>query len=190
MTPLSLAEAADVLQRGGVIAYPDRSGVGPGLRSVRRSRGHAPARDQAAPRRQGPDPDRRRTARSSTACSTGTRCPTDRAEAVFAPAGPARTPGSCRRPARVPHWITGAHDGVAVRVSAHPLVVALCEAFGGPLVSTSANPPARRRRRRSTHFDRTCCAHGSTASSTATPAACERRPRSAMRATGAVLRGN
>jgi L-threonylcarbamoyladenylate synthase len=41
---------------------------------------------------------------------------------------------------RVPHWITGAHDGVAVRVSAHPVVVALCTAFGGPLVSTSANP--------------------------------------------------
>ncbi len=41
---------------------------------------------------------------------------------------------------RVPHWITGVHDGVALRVSAHPTVVALCEAFGGPLVSTSANP--------------------------------------------------
>ena len=40
---------------------------------------------------------------------------------------------------RVPRWITGAHDGVAVRVSAHPVVVALCEAFGGALVSTSAN---------------------------------------------------
>jgi L-threonylcarbamoyladenylate synthase len=26
-----------------------------------------------------------------------------------------------------------------VRVSAHPVVVALCAAFGGPLVSTSAN---------------------------------------------------
>lgn len=48
---------------------------------------------------------------------------------------------------RVPRWITGEHDGVAVRVSAHPLLVALCTAFGGPLVSTSANlagdPPAR-----------------------------------------------
>ena len=42
--------------------------------------------------------------------------------------------------ARVPRWITGAHDGVAVRVSAHPQVKALCAAFGGPLVSTSANP--------------------------------------------------
>ena len=40
---------------------------------------------------------------------------------------------------RVPRWITGAHDSVAVRVSAHPVVVALCDAFGGVLVSTSAN---------------------------------------------------
>ncbi|WP_119717026.1 Sua5/YciO/YrdC/YwlC family protein [Cognatilysobacter tabacisoli] len=41
--------------------------------------------------------------------------------------------------ARVPRWITGAHDTLAVRVSAHPEVVALCAAFGGALVSTSAN---------------------------------------------------
>lgn len=51
--------------------------------------------------------------------------------------------------ARVPRVITGAHDSVAVRVSAHPQVVALCEAFGGVLVSTSANlagqPAATRR---------------------------------------------
>ncbi|MCD9027346.1 Sua5/YciO/YrdC/YwlC family protein [Luteimonas sp. BDR2-5] len=42
--------------------------------------------------------------------------------------------------ATVPAWITGAHAGIAVRVSAHPGVVALCAAFGGALVSTSANP--------------------------------------------------
>ncbi|MFL6586099.1 MAG: L-threonylcarbamoyladenylate synthase [Luteimonas sp.] len=44
-------------------------------------------------------------------------------------------------PARpdVPTWITGAHASVAVRVSAHADVVALCAAFGGALVSTSAN---------------------------------------------------
>lgn len=38
-----------------------------------------------------------------------------------------------------PAWVTGAHTGIAVRVSAHPQVIALCEAFGGPIVSTSAN---------------------------------------------------
>ena len=40
----------------------------------------------------------------------------------------------------VPKWITGDHAGVAARVSAHPVVVALCEAFGAPITSTSANP--------------------------------------------------
>jgi len=49
---------------------------------------------------------------------------------------------------RAPRWITGAHSGIAVRVSAHPVVQALCRAFAGPLVSTSANlsgqPPPRR----------------------------------------------
>lgn len=39
----------------------------------------------------------------------------------------------------VPAWITGEHDSVAVRVSSHPIVIALCEAFAGALVSTSAN---------------------------------------------------
>lgn len=35
--------------------------------------------------------------------------------------------------------VRGSHDRVALRVSDHPVVVALCEAFGGPIVSTSAN---------------------------------------------------
>lgn len=39
----------------------------------------------------------------------------------------------------VPAWITGAHASVAVRVSAHAQIIALCAAFGGALVSTSAN---------------------------------------------------
>lgn len=50
---------------------------------------------------------------------------------------------------QVPPWITGSHDSVAVRVSACAPVAALCAAFGGPLVSTSANlagaPAARLR---------------------------------------------
>jgi len=41
---------------------------------------------------------------------------------------------------RVSAWIHGEHDTVAVRVSNHPVMVALCSAWGGPLVSTSANP--------------------------------------------------
>ena len=37
-----------------------------------------------------------------------------------------------------PAWLTGENAGIAVRVSAHPLVRALCD-ICGPIVSTSAN---------------------------------------------------
>lgn len=47
----------------------------------------------------------------------------------------------------VPAWIAGAHAGIALRVTAHEPAAALCRAYGGALVSTSANPhgqpPAR-----------------------------------------------
>jgi L-threonylcarbamoyladenylate synthase len=47
----------------------------------------------------------------------------------------------------VPAWIAGGHAGIALRVTAHAPAAALCRAFGGALVSTSANPhgqpPAR-----------------------------------------------
>jgi len=44
-------------------------------------------------------------------------------------------------PARpeVPEWIRGAHDTVAVRITAHPVAAALCAMIDTPLVSTSAN---------------------------------------------------
>ena len=57
----------------------------------------------------------------------------------------------------IPAWIKGQFTSVAIRVSAHRSVVRLCSAFGGPLVSTSANPahlaPARTRLRVLTWFD-------------------------------------
>jgi L-threonylcarbamoyladenylate synthase len=46
------------------------------------------------------------------------------------------------RPA-APRWLRGKHDSLAVRVTAHPLAAALCAAFGGAIVSTSANPAGR-----------------------------------------------
>ncbi len=39
-----------------------------------------------------------------------------------------------------PEWLVGERNNLAVRVSAHPIVRALCAAFDGALVSTSANP--------------------------------------------------
>ncbi|MEM8594344.1 MAG: Sua5/YciO/YrdC/YwlC family protein [Pseudomonadota bacterium] len=40
---------------------------------------------------------------------------------------------------RLPQWIRGAHSSVAVRVSHHSVVKALCNGFSAPIVSTSAN---------------------------------------------------
>ena len=44
---------------------------------------------------------------------------------------------------QVPEWVRGKHSSIAVRVSEHPVVRALCEATGMPLVSTSCNPAGR-----------------------------------------------
>ena len=48
---------------------------------------------------------------------------------------------------RTPGWLSGRFDTLAVRVTGHPLAAGLCLAYGGAIVSTSANvaerPPAR-----------------------------------------------
>ena len=52
-------------------------------------------------------------------------------------------------PARetTPAYLTGDHDSIAIRVTAHPIAKQLCDAAGHALVSTSANlaglPPAK-----------------------------------------------
>lgn len=48
---------------------------------------------------------------------------------------------------RAPAWVRGGFESIALRVTDHPVANALSKAFGGPIVSTSANlsgmPPAR-----------------------------------------------
>ena len=47
----------------------------------------------------------------------------------------------------VPYWLRGQSSRLAVRVTAHPQTITLCQHWGGALVSTSANlskrPPAK-----------------------------------------------
>ncbi|SDX99202.1 L-threonylcarbamoyladenylate synthase [Allochromatium warmingii] len=45
--------------------------------------------------------------------------------------------------ATTPLWLTGRFATLAVRVTAHPLAAALCRAYGGAIVSTSANQAQR-----------------------------------------------
>jgi L-threonylcarbamoyladenylate synthase len=60
--------------------------------------------------------------------------------------------------AQVPGWITGNHDKIAVRVTAHRQAAALCRAAGMAIVSTSANragqAPARTEREVARRFGR------------------------------------
>jgi L-threonylcarbamoyladenylate synthase len=39
----------------------------------------------------------------------------------------------------IPYWMRGSHDSLAIRITTHPVSAALCDRWGGPLVSTSAN---------------------------------------------------
>jgi L-threonylcarbamoyladenylate synthase len=61
----------------------------------------------------------------------------------------------------VPDWLAGDHPTIALRITAHPVCRALCEAFGGPIVSTSANPiqeqPARSAEQVDAYFGSELC---------------------------------
>ena len=137
-TALPVADAAALLQHGGVVAYPTEAVWGLGCDPF-----HEPAVLRLLALKQRPVDKGLILVAGALDQFDGLldweALPADRGEAVFA-SWPGPHTWIVPATGRVPHWITGAHDGVAVRVSAHPTVVALCMAFGGPLVSTSANP--------------------------------------------------
>ncbi len=138
--PLTPATAAEVLHRGGVIAYPTEGVWGLGCnpfdaRAVRRLLA-IKQRDQA----KGLILIADRVTRFDGLLDWDALPADARARVLASWPGPHTwiVPAT----AGVPAWVRGGHDGVAVRVSAHAGVVALCRAFGGALVSTSANRAA------------------------------------------------
>jgi L-threonylcarbamoyladenylate synthase len=44
----------------------------------------------------------------------------------------------------IPYWIRGSHHSLAFRITTHPIAAGLCDRWGGPLISTSANIHGRR----------------------------------------------
>ena len=134
---LSIPEAATALQSGSVIAYPTEAVWGLGC---------DPRNEEAV---------LRLLAIKQRAVEKGliliashldqlrpflelASVPTDRLAAVLA-TWPGPHTWVMPASSDAPRWITGAHDGIAVRISAHPTVIELCNAFGGAVVSTSAN---------------------------------------------------
>ena len=139
--PLHIRRAARVLDDGGVIAYPTEGVYGLGCLPD----------DYAAVSRileiKGRDPGKGLVVIAATLAQVD--------DWIELPPNPPDLSSSIDKPVTwilpatdaVPWWIRGEHAGVAVRLTAHPVANALCEAAGSPLVSTSANvsghPPAR-----------------------------------------------
>ena len=135
--------AADVMRRGGVIAYPTEAVYGLGCDPWN---GDAVERILAIKRR------------DITKGLILIAADPTQIEPFVLPLAPDRMaeihaswpgPNTWLLPARAhtPRWLTGRFSTLAVRVTAHPLAAGLCRAFGGAIVSTSANvasrPPAR-----------------------------------------------
>lgn len=140
---LALAQAARVLAVGGIVAYPTEAVYGLGCDPLDFD---AVARLLALKRR--PVEKGVILIAASLAQLEPWLLPLDAAQRARIGdtwPGPNTWLVPCRR--STPYWLRGAHDTLAVRVTAHPLAAALCTAFGGAIVSTSANragrPPAR-----------------------------------------------
>lgn len=146
MTRLDAARAADCLRKGGVIAYPTEGVWGLGCdpdaaRAVRRILAIKQREEAKGLILVAADPA------AFDGWLDWAALPDVRQHEVLA-SWPGPNTWIVPAQPRVPVWVRGVHAGVAVRVSAHPGVVALCRAFGGALVSTSANRagyPAPRR---------------------------------------------
>src|SRR5690554_1587960 len=137
-TPRDTAEAAAaVLRAGGIVAHPTEAVWGLACNPASEA---ATGRLLALKRR---DVDKGLILVAASASQLErlvdwSELPQDRREAVLA-SWPGPHTWIVPATAAVPAWIRGSHAGVAVRVTGHPPAAALCSAFGGAIVSTSAN---------------------------------------------------
>jgi L-threonylcarbamoyladenylate synthase len=142
MITSAIADAAQLLKQGQVLAYPTEAvwGLGcdpfneqafqeilelkhrPVEKGVILLAGHVQQVEHLLQ-------DLSADIRQQVIASWSNRQPTERATTWLLPANQ-----------YIPTWIKGQHPLVAVRVTTHPLCVELCQQFGGFIVSTSANP--------------------------------------------------
>lgn len=138
-----IPETVKILQQGGVIAYPTEAVYGLGCDPFNQA---AVNRLLALKKRSWEKGLILIAASWEQIVDYVEPIPTPRMDAVLA-TWPGPITWIFPATTRVPEWIRGRHDSIAIRVTAHPLAQALCAAFGKPLVSTSANlegqPPAR-----------------------------------------------
>ncbi len=144
-TARNLAKAVDALRNGGIVAYPTEAVFGLGCDPADHDAFQRLFALKQRPPTQGVlliGADFDQVAPYVDLAATPAAA-IERARASW----PGPSTWVFPRAATVPSWIAGAHAGIALRVTAHTPAAALCRAFGGALVSTSANrhgePPAR-----------------------------------------------
>jgi L-threonylcarbamoyladenylate synthase len=142
-TRFRIREAARLLRAGGVIAYPTEAVYGIGCDPLNRAAVLRILEIKRRPIDKGVILIGSRFAQFAPFVEQPT--PEVQRQLDETWPGPVTWLLPCRR--ETPVWLRGRHSTLAVRVTDHPLAAALCEAFAGPIVSTSANasgrPPAR-----------------------------------------------
>lgn len=144
---LSIEDAVAVLRRGGLIAYPTEAVWGLGCDPFDAAAVQRLFEVKQRPQDKGLILIAAAIEQIDDLVDFESLPPERRAE-VFA-SWPGPHTWTVPATARVPERVRGAHETLAVRVTAHPVAAALCAGFGGAIVSTSANlagePPPRQR---------------------------------------------
>lgn len=139
----AIVEAVAALRRGGVIAYPTEAVYGLGCDPFNAAAVASLFALKQRPPTQGVLLIAADFAQVEKFIGAAPAAAVTRARATW----PGPQTWVLPRSAQTPSWLAGAHAGIALRVTAHALAAQLCRAFGGALVSTSANrhgqPPAR-----------------------------------------------
>ena len=133
----TIEEAAEVIRSGGIVAYPTEAVWGLGCDPFDEGAVHRLLAIKQRPVEKGLILIAA-TLEQLTPLIDVAAVPTDRLADVLS-SWPGPYTWVMPATAQAPRWITGQHRGIAVRVSQHPTVVGLCQAYGGALVSTSAN---------------------------------------------------
>ena len=127
--------AAEILQRGGLVAFPTETVYGLGADA---SSALAVARLYAAKRRPSDHPVIVHFADAETAFTWASEVP-QAARKLAAKFWPGPLTLILRKSAKAGDFITGGQDTVGLRVPAHPVAQELLRAFGGGIAAPSAN---------------------------------------------------
>lgn len=139
MTPWHLKQAAGVLRHAGIIAYPTEAVYGLGCDPLNATAVFRLLALKNRPVKKGVI----LIASDFQQLAPFVRTPEPAIMRTISATWPGPVTWLLPAKAETPAWLCGAHDTLAVRVTAHPQAAALCQAFGGALVSTSANPAGR-----------------------------------------------